>query len=322
VLLRSRWAALAMLVATICFMPTLMWQYHRDWPTLQMLANVQRLHKDAAVSPLEFLARQVMMLGFAAVLIWVPGLWFLLRGARDVRWRAFGFAYLALYALMMILGAKDYYLAPIYPLLFGAGGAFWSGYFNQKPWAWMKYAIPSVVILGGLLSAPLALPILSPADLFRYERFIGLSNPRSQTGQEGPLPEHFGDEFGWREMTADVARVYDVLPPDARRHAAILTKNYGEAGAIDFFGPPLGLPHAISGHQNYWLWGPRGYDGEILIALQFSRDELRKMGCASIEDGPLVDNPYSMAEEHFRIEVCRGLDPPLSDQWPGLKRWY
>lgn len=321
-LLRSRWAPLAMLIAATCFMPTLMWQYHRDWPTLQMLANVRRIHKDAVVSPLEFLSRQVMMLNFASVLVWIPGLWFLLRGARDTRLRVFGLAYLALLGIMMILGAKDYYLAPIYPLLFAAGGAFWSRYFERKPSAWMKYAIPSLVVLGGMLSAPLALPILSPMGLIRYEKFIGLGNPHSQTGQEGPLPEHFGDEFGWREMAAEVALVYDALPPDARRNAAIFTKNYGEAGAIDFFGPPLGLPSAISGHQSYWFWGPRGYNGEIIIALQFSRDELRKMGCASVDDGPMVDNPYSMAEEHFRIEVCRDLHPPLSNQWPSLKRWY
>ena len=101
-----------------------------------------------------------------------------------------------------------------------------------------------------------------------------------------------------------------------------MTKNYGEAGAIDFFGPALGLPAAISPHQNYWLWGPREYTGDVIIALQYSRDELIQMGCAAVEDGPMVDNPYSMAEEHFRIRVCRGLHPSLPEQWPMLKRWY
>lgn len=323
VLLRSPWAALAILIAAICFLPTVLWQYHRDWPTLQMLSNVRHMHKNAAISPFKFLLRQMMMIGFASTLVWMPGVWRLLQ---EVRWRLFSVAYLALLAIMMMIGAKDYYLAPIYPLLFAAGGAFWSGHLNHDPSSWMKYVIPVFVfffvLLGGVPSAPLALPIFSPAELIRYEKFIGMSNPRSQTGQEGLLPEHFGDEFGWPEMTAAVARVYDALPVDERSKAAIFTKNYGEAGAIDFFGGPLGLPRAISGHQNYWFWGPREYTGEVVIALQFNRDELLKMGCASVEDGPLVDHPYSMVEEHFRIEVCRGLHPPLPEQWPELKRWY
>jgi hypothetical protein len=319
-LLRSRWAILAMAIALVCFLPTLLWQYHREWPTLQMLANVRRIHHDAAASPLEFLVRQLMMLGLPSALVWIPGLWFLLRGDRDASVRACGFAYLALLPTMMILGAKDYYLAPIYPLLFAAGGAFWSVFFLRHRTHW-RFAIPALVTLGGLLAAPLALPILSPAGLIRYEEISGLNHPRSQTGQEGVLPEHFGDEFGWREMAAAAARVYQGLSPDDRAKAAILAKNYGEAGAIDFFGPPLGLPRAISGHQNYWLWGPRAYTGEVIIALQYGREELLKMGCASVEDGPLVDNPYSMKEEHFQIYLCRGLRPPLPGQWAKLKRW-
>jgi hypothetical protein len=135
------------------------------------------------------------------------------------------------------------------------------------------------------------------------------------------LPEHFGDEFGWPEMTVAVARVYHSLPSEDRAKTAILAKNYGEAGAIDFFGPPLGLPSAISGHQDYWYWGPRDYTGDVIIAMQYSREELLKMGCASVEDGPMVGNPYAMAEEHFQIVVCRGLRPFLLEQWPSLKRW-
>jgi hypothetical protein len=318
-LLRTRWAALAILIAAMCLSPTLMWQYHRGWPTLQVLTTLKRMHKSEEVSALVFIWRQLMMLVPGSALVWIPGLYFLLR---DARWRVFAVAYLALLAIMMMLSAKDYYLAPIYPLLFAAGGAFSSELFAQRRMLWARYAIPILVVVGALLAAPLALPILSPAKLIDYENSIGRRNPRNQTGQEGPLPEHFGDEFGWRDMAATVARVYNTLPANERGTAAIFTKNYGEAGAIDFFGPSLGLPHAISGHQNYWLWGPRDYTGELIIALQFSRDELLKMGCASVEDGPLVDNPYSMAEEHFRIEVCRGLNPPLPAQWPALKRWY
>lgn len=102
-LLRSPFAAVAVLVATMCFLPTLLWQYHRDWPTLQMLGNVRRMHENDNLSPLEFLLRQWMMLGPVSALVWIPGLWFLLRGAGDARLRAFGFAYLTLLRRRRIL---------------------------------------------------------------------------------------------------------------------------------------------------------------------------------------------------------------------------
>jgi hypothetical protein len=317
-LLRSPWALLAVLIAAICFLPTLMWQYHRDWPTLQMLANVRRMHKNEEVSALRFMVRQLLMLVAASALVWIAGLYFLLR---EVRWRMFGFTYLVLLAIMMMLNAKDYYLAPIYPLLFAAGGAFWSEVFTHSRMLWMLYAIPALIIIGGVFAAPLALPILSPDNLIRYEEQFALGRPVSQTGQQGSLPEHFGDEFGWPQMATAVAAVYYDLPAADRAKAAILAKNYGEAGAIDFFGPSLGLPRAISGHQNYWYWGPGDFTGDVIIALQYSRDELLKMGCASVEDGPVVNHPYAMAEEHFQVKICRGLHPALSEQWPTLKRW-
>jgi dolichyl-phosphate-mannose-protein mannosyltransferase len=313
----SIWIAIAL--AAMCVLPTLVWQCRHDWAMWQVESTIRRMHKDEPLSAPGFLLHQLMMLVPASALVWIPGLIFLLR---DVRLRAFGYAYLILLAIMMMLGAKDYYLAPMYPLLFAAGAAFWSEMFRTGRLNWMRYGIPALVVIGGMISAPLALPILSPEDLISYEVILHQRNPHSQTGQEGVLPEHFGDEFGWREMSAAVAGVYDALPPDERGKTAIFAKNYGEAGAIDFFGPALELPHAISPHQNYWLWGPDDYRGDVIIALQYSRDELMKMGCASVEDGPMVDNPYSMAEEHFRIEVCRDLRPPLPEQWRALKRWY
>jgi hypothetical protein len=318
-LLRGSALWIAIALAAMCVLPTLMWQYHHEWAMWQVESTIRQMHKNEAMSAGAFLLHQLIMLVPATVLVWLPGLTFLLR---DMRLRAFGFAYLILLATMMMLDAKDYYLAPMYPLLFAAGGAFWSKMFRTSRLSSMRFAIPALVVIGGMISAPLALPILSPSELISYEVTLHLQNPHNQTGQEGVLPEHFGDEFGWREMTAAVASVYDSLPAEQRAKTAIFAKNYGEAGAIDFFGPALGLPHAISPHQNYWLWGPDDYRGDVIIALQYSRDELMKLGCASVEDGPMVDNPYSMAEEHFRIEVCRDLHPPLPQQWPALKRWY
>jgi hypothetical protein len=121
-------------------------------------------------------------------------------------------------------------------------------------------------------------------------------------------------------MVEEVARVYNGLPPEERARAAIYASNYGEAGAIDLFGPRYGLPPAISPHQTYFLWGPRDYTGEVMIVLQSSRERLEKR-FASVEAVGEVGHPYAMGEEHYTIFLCRGLNTPLAELWPKLKHW-
>src|SRR5262249_28253165 len=149
---------------------------------------------------------------------------------------------------------------------------------------------------------------------------IHIQPPKTEVAQQGPLPQHFGDMFGWPELVETVARVYHGLPPDQQAKAAILAGNYGQAGAIDLFGPRYGLPKAISGHQTYFFWGPRNYTGEILILLQ-SRREDAETYCATVEPGPEIAHPYAMGEEHFQVLVCRGLKHPLGELWPRIKHW-
>jgi hypothetical protein len=218
--------------------------------------------------------------------------------------------------MMMALHGKNYYMAPAYPMLFAAGGVFWERLKARRA----RIGLAGALAASGIALAPMVLPVL-PVDTFlRYQQALGFAPPKTETAHEGPLPQHFGDRFGWPEMAAIVANVYNGLPPDIRAKTAILAGNYGEAGAIDFFGPRYGLPKAISGHQNYYFWGPRGYTGESLILLQFSRETAGR-ACAQVEDGPELNHPYAMAEEHFRILICRGLKTPLPQLWPRLKHW-
>ncbi len=126
--------------------------------------------------------------------------------------------------------------------------------------------------------------------------------------------------YGWEEMTAVVARAYNALPPDVRIRTAIFAQNYGQAGAIDLFGKKYGLPKAISGHQNYWYWGPRDYTGESVIVMADTRDTLERV-FTSVEKVGTVYHPYSMPYEHFDVWYCRGLKIPLKDLWPQLKNW-
>jgi hypothetical protein len=122
---------------------------------------------------------------------------------------------------------------------------------------------------------------------------LGIKTTRTEVAHSGPLPQHFGDEFGWEEMVRAVATVYDSMSPKERARTGILAGNYGEAGAIDFFGSRYGLPSAISAHQNYYFWGPRQYTGESLILLQWSLESARRW-CRDVQEGPTLDPQYTM----------------------------
>jgi len=173
----------------------------------------------------------------------------------------------------------------------------------------------------GVFLAPTMLPLLPPETYIRYVRATGLEQPRIENHELGPLPQLFADQFGWEEMAAAVAGVYRSLPPDVRARTAIFAQNYGQAGAIDLFGPKYGLPAAISGHQNYYLWGPRGYTGESMVVMGDRQDRLESK-FAHVEKRARVAHRYSMPYEHIDIFYCQGLKQPLAEIWPKVKNWH
>ncbi|MEK6283129.1 MAG: glycosyltransferase family 39 protein [Acidobacteriota bacterium] len=180
------------------------------------------------------------------------------------------------------------------------------------------YVILIILTAGAL--APFSLPILSPETYIRYQSALAFEPPKTEHQNTGPLPQHFADEFGWEEMTRAVAEVYHKLPPEDRAQTAIFANSYGQAGAIDFFGPKYGLPKAISNHQSYWLWGPRNYTGAIVIVLG-SDGEGDREHFQTVDAAGRTYHPYSRRDEHFDIFLCRNLNQPLSALWPSIKSW-
>jgi hypothetical protein len=206
-------------------------------------------------------------------------------------------------------------------MLFAGGGVAFEQMFAVRL-PWLKPAIAVLVIASVIVFAPVVLPILPPAKLLAYMRAIHFEVPRTETSHTAALPQLFADQFGWEEMVQSIARVYTILPPDEQKRAAIFCQNYGEAGAIDFFGPKYGLPNALSGHQNYFYWGPGSYTGEILIVLDDDATEEREQ-FHSVEDrGPVETSPWAMPnEQRLHILICRDLKISLRELWPKLRVW-
>ncbi|HEX4543931.1 MAG TPA: glycosyltransferase family 39 protein [Candidatus Acidoferrum sp.] len=320
-LFASKWLWVAAAIALLIAVPNLLWQVQHHFPTLEDLRNVKAMHKNIDLPPLRFIGAQLMLLDPLHALIWLPGLAFVLFHRQAKHSRFLGFTYLALLAVMMALHGKDYYLAPIYPMLFAAGAVFWEKFIESRPrLRRLRRALPATVIISGIFAAPYALPILSPDRFIAYRHALGISPTPTETSMSGRLPQNFGDEFGWPEMVGTVAGVYNSLPPEQRARTAILGGNYGEAGAIDFFGPRYGLPKAISAHQNYYYWGPREYTGESVILLGWNLDDAQYW-CGTVEKGPENAPYYGMGWEQYTIFVCRDFKIPLNQAWPRLKSW-
>jgi hypothetical protein len=178
-----------------------------------------------------------------------------------------------------------------------------------------------LVAAGGIVSAPLAKPLLAPEAYLRYVEAIGLAPRSIERHEQARLPQHFADMHGWPELAANVAKVFDALPAADRARACIFAQNYGQAGAIDVLGAPLGLPRAISGHNSYFLWGPRGCTGEVVIALGGDRKD-HEEAFASVEQAAVHRCTDCMPyENNLPIYVLRGARIPLAEIWPRVKRF-
>jgi len=321
ILMKTQWFLAAIAVVILLALPNLIWQVRHWFPTYVDLSNVKKAHKNVELPPLQFLKQQVLRLNVFALAVWGAGLRFLLFNSEGKRYRALAITYFAFLALMMVLKAKDYYLTPIYPMLFAAGGVSWELLTQGKPKLyWIRAVLPMPIFALGIAVLPFTLPILPPEKIVPYQERFGVKTPKTEVNHSGPLPQHFSDEFGWPEMVQAVASVYNSMPPEVRVKTGILAGNYGEAGAIDFFGPQYGLPKSISAHQNYYYWGPRQYTGESLILLQWSAKGAARW-CSSVEEGPTLAPQWSMAEEHFTIRICHGFNKPLAEAWDDLKHW-
>ncbi len=317
----QKWIWLGGLIAFLIALPNLVWEIQHHWATWELLRNVARSNKNVVLSPVQFLSQQILIMNPGTLPLWLTGLLWLLLANAGRRYFLLGILFLVTLAEFILLHGKVYYLAPAYPMLFAAGAVAFEGW-CQSRFRWVKPCLLAIMVATGALLAPIALPILPPSTLLAYLKAIHIQPPRTETSHTAALPQHFADQFGWPEMAASVARAYHSLPPNEQRETAIFAQNYGEAGAIDFFGPPLGLPPAICGHQNYFLWDPRNYRGNIMLILDDRADDEREEFQSVTDLGLIASSPWAMPnEQKLHVFLCRGLKKPLREIWPSTKEW-
>jgi len=319
-LLGSRWLWVGGAIAFLIFLPNLLWNVQHHFPFLELQANIRASGRDVSLGPVAFFTQEMLLMHPMTLPIWLGGLWFYFGTQAGKPFRAIGWAWIFTAAAIVTLSPRVYYLFPAFPVLFAAGGAWWERLLASSRVTWLKVVYPALMLAGGAVFAPLAIPLLPPETYIRYSKALGLQQPAIETHELGPLPQIFADQFGWEGMAAAVAQVYNGLPPDVRARTAIFAQSYGQAGAIDLFGPKFGLPPAISGHQSYFLWGPRGYTGESMIVMGDNQRNLERL-FAGVRKAGRVYDPYSMPYNHLDIYYCSGMRRPLPEVWPRVKKW-
>ena len=310
---RECWLGVA--VALLLAAPSLIWQAERGWPFLEIV----RTHSQGILTgtPIGFEIAQIMELNPVLAPLWFAGILapFLSERLRAVRFLSIGFAIATVVTIAM--HGKDYYLFAAYPTMFAVGAVICA-----RLWTWVVGLWLVVSVANFALVAPVVFPLLPPARLFtllQHSHFRPTPDENSAVG--APLTQVFSEEMGWRELENHVAKVYRALPGTDRDRAAIFATNYGEAAAIDIYGRKDQLPPAISGDNQYYLWGPRGYSGSVIIIVNGDRRTwTARCGAANVVGHFGV--PLAMPFERGRpILLCRNLYGGLGRAWPELRRF-
>jgi hypothetical protein len=276
---------------------------------------VRREGKNVVFGPLAFVKEQVIDMHPILLPVWLSGwVWFL----RDRRWRLLGLTFAVFFALMEVAHAKNYYLFPIYPMLFAGGAVVIERWLANRA-AWTHAAVVMIIVLSALPAIPLATWMLPPERLLAYQNAIGFKPSKAEVHHESLLPQPIADQFGWPEMVSEVAGIYNSLPPDERDKTGIWAGNYGEAGAINEFGPRYGLPRAWSRHQNHWYWGPPPQVFKNLIVIQWSLGDVRD-NCTSFQAFEHYQR-FGMGEENTPMYLCRGVTFDVQKIWWHSHHW-
>ena len=304
--LRTPWPWLAAGIAFLGLLPYLIWNALNGWPTVDFWHHYGGA---GSTGPLDFFAAQLGLMNPIAVPLAGAGLVFYFRKTGE-RFRLLGWAFVFAYLILTVLRTKAYFLAPAHPILFAAGAVV----FERAQWrgwlAWIRPAYVALLAFVGVVLAPAVMPMLPPATFASHY---------------GSLPQVLGDRLGWDSLTLTVERVYAGLPPVQRAHACVLTSNYGEAGALGQLAAPGRLPPVISGHNNYYLWGPGRCTGMVLIIVGYSARDVRSAQAryALITLAATQRCRYCVDyEQDLPIYVLSGpTGASLARQWPSLKSY-
>jgi 4-amino-4-deoxy-L-arabinose transferase-like glycosyltransferase len=311
--LTSPWLWGGVALAVLIFLPNLIWQVKHGFISFDFLSSIHE--RDVRIGRTQaYLTDQLWACAnLVTIPLWVAGLFFYFGTSAGKRYRPLGWMFAVPFGLMLIAQGRGYYLGPAYPMLIAAGAVLGEQWLATLPAGRARLVqgiMWGLLAFGGVLFGALLLPI-APVNSPWWDVASAINND-------------IKEEIGWPELTETVAGIYAALPTEERPQVGILTGNYGEAGAINLYGPAYGMPEAISGINSYWLRGYGDPPPQILIVLGFTYDQAEQyLGTCDLAGH--ITNRYGVMNEetkdHPDIFVCRQLYEPLPELWKHF-HWF
>lgn len=311
--LMSAWLWGGVALSLFIFLPNLIWQIQHGFISLEFLRSIHA--RDVAIGRTQgFLIEQFFVCAsLVTIPLWVAGLHYYFFSPAGRRYRVLGWMYLIPFLLFFIFQGRSYYLAPAYPMLLAGGVITWEQWLARLSRGWARLgwgatwaALAAGAIIGGALMLPIA-PVNSPLWHVSSE-----------------VHDNFVEQIGWPELVGTVAAIYAAVPPLEQSQTGILTGNYGEAGAINLYGPRYGLPEAISGVNSYWLRGYGDPPPQTLIVLGYDRDDAQRF-FERCDLAGHITNRFGVENEerkfHPDIFICRGPRQFWPTLWQSLKHF-
>jgi hypothetical protein len=237
--------------------------------------------------------------------------------------RLAGWACASAELVLMLSHGKPYYVGPVFPMLIAAGAVMLESTGDMAPFrrpALLRWGVVGVTAAFGLVALPIAVPILTPQHTAAYIGAMHLDfTRRNNRGQLEVLPQDFADMIGWEAQAEAMARAWDALTPEQRQEAVIGASNYGRAGALDYYGPRLGLPPAISSAGSYWFFGPGTKPGNVALIIEDDDHALQEVW-EEVRPVAHIHSEWSVREERdTNIFLCLRPRQTIQELWPSLQ---
>jgi 4-amino-4-deoxy-L-arabinose transferase-like glycosyltransferase len=304
---RSGWLYLGAVIALLLWAPYLIWQATHGWPEITVSRSIANGGSGTSTPRWELIPEQLVLSSPYLAPVWIAGLVRLMRDRASPGLSALGMAYPILAVVFLVTGAKAYYLGGMFPLLLAAGSQPALDWVERGRTRLRLILVVAAVVLS-LTAIPVTLPVI-PVSAVHDTPIVSLNYDAGET-------------IGWPVYVRQIAAVFYSLPSGSRDHAIVLTSNYGEAGAVDLFGPAYGLPGAYSGHNAFWYWGPPPPSAQTVVAVGFSRSALRSV-CGDVRLASHLENGVGVKddEQGSPVWVCTSILGSWQSLWPGLRHF-
>jgi Dolichyl-phosphate-mannose-protein mannosyltransferase len=309
--LASKWLWMGVGLSLLIFSPNLLWQVQHHFISLDFLSHIHE--RDIRLGRNQGFFTDQIKFTLLAFPLALAGLYFYLASKAGSRFRMLGWMYVVPLLLFGLAKGRGYYLGPAYPMLYAAGGVW-----GER--CLLSLNRPKTIAVRALACTALAADIILTAAIVIPPAPVNSALWRFASKNNGDLVE----ELGWPELVQTIAQIRDSLPPDERAHLGVMAGNYGEAGAIDLYGPHYALPPVISGTNSFWQHGYGNPPPQTLIVVGFSSSFLDRT-FVSCEIAGHTPNPYGIENEETRdhpdLLVCRGLRQSWPDFWKDFQRY-